>query len=780
VPQKITTSFPDLRLLPIALAAWTGAWLATSGHPVYLMVGAGLLIGCLIGAAVRRSWWTAATSLMLAGAMIIGLGHQRAVEQSAVSRLAAAHAVGSAQMITKETPTVHSSDGPRPPYAYLDARVTQISGRGQSWTENVAVLVTVSGANVARWKKLPVGSTVRSGVRLEPARHGSDIAAMLRAIGPPRRMAPPKPGTRLINRVHRGLRQAVHYGRAPQRAFIPAMVLGDKDTISAATAADFKTTSLTHLMVVSGMNLTLLLAFLMIAARWVGVRGWWLRLVGLAGVVVFVPLCRGEPSVLRAAAMGLVSLAALGMSDRSSGLRGLFVASIGLVLLDPWLCRSVGFALSVLATGGIVWWSGRWTAAMVRWLPRIVAEAIAVPLAAHLATLPVITAISGRVSVVGVLTNAVAAPLVAPARLLGFVAAAVSLVSSWVAGMVGWAACWAGQPILWVAHYGAALPGAAWNWPVGPASLGVLGVACLGLGLIMPAILGSRWLAAGLVGVMLFGVLRAPAQPGWPPKDWLLVACDIGQGDGLVVHTGKHAAIVVDSGPDPVPMKTCLDQLHVTRVPLLMFSHFHADHVGGLAGVLAGRSVDRVWLSPYPSPPDEAATVRQTLDQHQIPDSIPPVGTKVTVGAAHVSVLGPRDRAPIPILAEHGQSSLVNNLSILAMITVDGERILFTGDLEPEEQQRLLDSGADLHADVLKVPHHGSSRQDPAFIAATHARVAIASAGQHNDYGHPAPHTMHLLRSDRMTALCTCRRGSIAVTATGHRLGVVSQHKPHR
>ncbi len=780
MPQQTRTSLPDLRLLPIAVASWAGTWLATSGHTAYLLVGGALLIGCIVTAAVRRSWWVAATSLMLIGGLLVGLGHQHAVDQSAVSRLASKHAVGSVHVVTKEKPTVHTSEGPRPSYAYLHVNVTEVTGRGQSWTANTTVLVTVSGDNVPRWQKLAVGSTIGSTVRIQPARHGSDIAAMLRAVGPPRRLAPPHAGTRLINRVHRGLRRAVHLGRPPQRAFMPAMVLGDKDQLSPTTDADFKTTSLTHLMVVSGMNLTLLLAFLLIGARWVGVRGWWLRLVGLLGVAVFVPLCRGEPSVLRAAAMGLVSLAALGMSDRSTGLRGLFVASIGLVLIDPWLSRSVGFALSVLATGGIVWWSGRWTAAMIRWLPRIVAEAITVPLAAHLATLPVITAISGRVSVVGVLANAAAAPFVAPARLLGFVAAALSLISSWLAGLVGWAACWAGQPILWVAHYGAALPGAAWNWPVGPASLGVLGAACLGLGLIMPAILGSRWLAAGLVGVMLFGVLRAPAQPGWPPKDWLMVACDIGQGDGLVVHTGKHAAIVVDSGPDPVPMKTCLDQLHVTRVPLLMFSHFHADHVGGLAGVLAGRSVDRVWLSPYPSPPDEAATVRQTLDQHQIPDSIPPVGTKVTVGAAHVSVLGPRDRAPIPILAEHGQSSLVNNLSILAMITVDGERILFTGDLEPEEQQRLLDSGADLHADVLKVPHHGSSRQDPAFIAATHARVAIASAGQHNDYGHPAPHTMHLLRSDRMTALCTCRRGSIAVTATGHRLGVVSQHKPHR
>lgn len=117
-------------------------------------------------------------------------------------------------------------------------------------------------------------------------------------------------------------------------------------------------------------------------------------------------------------------------------------------------------------------------------------------------------------------------------------------------------------------------------------------------------------------------------------------------------------------------------------------------------------------------------------------------------------------------------------MSILARVTVSGKRLLLTGDLEPEEQRRLLASKTDVGADVLKVPHHGSSRQDADFLSATGARVAVASAGEDNDYGHPAPRTMNMLRSDKITPLCTCRRGSIAVTANRDRIGVTSQHQP--
>ena len=215
---------------------------------------------------------------------------------------------------------------------------------------------------VDSWRRVLVGSTVRVSGRLETVDRGSDVAAVLRLRQGADVRAPPGPVLLLVERVRDGLRKAVAGRAAEPRALVPALVLGDTSAMTDELQQSFQATGLTHLTAVSGANLTLLLAFLLFAAKWLGVRGSWLRVVGLGGVVVFVALCRTEPSVLRAAAMGLVALAALGAGGGRKGLRQLAVAVLLLVLVDPFLARSVGFALSVLASGGIVWWASSWVA----------------------------------------------------------------------------------------------------------------------------------------------------------------------------------------------------------------------------------------------------------------------------------------------------------------------------------------------------------------------------------------------------------------------------------
>src|SRR3954447_26168689 len=208
---------------------------------------------------------------------------------------------------------------------------------------------------------------------------------------------------------------------------------------------DFQTCGLTHLAAVSGTNLTLVVGFLLVVARWVGVRARGLVLVGVIGVVAFVVLARPEPSVLRAAAMGSVALLGLGSRRRDRGVRALGVAVVVLVLLDPWLAVSVGFVLSALATAGILLVAPPMRDALQAWLPRWAAEAIAVPFAAQLACTPVVAAISGQVSLVAVAANLLVAPAVGPATVLGLLGGVVVLVSplgTVLGSLAGWCAQW--------------------------------------------------------------------------------------------------------------------------------------------------------------------------------------------------------------------------------------------------------------------------------------------------------------------------------------------------
>jgi competence protein ComEC len=206
-------------------------------------------------------------------------------------------------------------------------------------------------------------------------------------------------------------------------------------------------------------------------------------------------------------------------------------------------------------------------------------------------------------------------------------------------------------------------------------------------------------------------------------------------------------------------------------VPLLIITHLHADHVDGLAGVLEHRRVGQLWLSPLAPPGPLAAMITSRAGRQRIPVDAPQTGTRARVGEVELQVLGPVEH----VAPDQDESSKQNDGSLVIMVEVAGLGLLLTGDVEPPGQQAILGTGADLRADVLKIPHHGSAQQDPAFFAATQARIAIASAGAHNDYGHPAPRTVQLVHSLGMTLLRTDQDGSVAIRRDPNRLAAVTQ-----
>lgn len=762
---------PDLRLVPIAAAGWAAAWIGTAPTPRTWVAVAVTGLALSAAARWRRSAWLLGTALMVL--VLAGLGgvQSHRLSSGPLASMAEQEAAVALELYVRGDPRMHPAEGTQPAYVTAEMTAVVLSGRGTSWRLRAPVLVVAGGASADSVRGLVVGSRIRLSGRLQAPDRGSALAAVLRARSPAELVAGPSPSAAAVERVREGLRQSVAERRPEPRALVPALVLGDTSAVPPELVADFQSTGLTHLTAVSGANLTLLLAFVLLAARWLGVRGWWLRLIGLAGVAVFVALCRTEPSVLRAAAMGLVALAALGSGGRRAGLRNLSVAMIALLLIDPFLSRSLGFALSVLASGGIIWWARAWAVTMNRWLPMAIAEMVAVPLSAHLTTLPVVAAISGQVSASGLLANAVAGPFVGPATVFGFAAAGASQLSATAAEVLAFGAAWSAQLIIWVAHAGARLPGSSWPWPVTPAALVWLGVVALGVGLALPYVLARRWLSLLIAVVMVVGLATAPTQPGWPPRGWVLVACDIGQGDGLVLRAANHQAVVVDAGPDPKAMARCLDQLAVTAIPLLILTHFHADHVDGLSAVWGRRQVGRIWVSPLAAPAHEVTAVHRLAAEHGTPVSSPALGERLQLGGVSCTVIGPVAHPG----EELGESSVANDASLVVMATVSGLRILLTGDVEPPGQRAIMATGADLHADVLKIPHHGSARQEPGFFAATGARVAIASAGVDNDYGHPAPRTVQLAQSLGMTVLHTDRDGGVAVSTREGALAVITQ-----
>ena len=753
---------PDLRALALGAGAWAGALLVLL-LPGWAALVATIVVAALVVAGIRRNRRTAAwlgpLAALVAVAGIAAL-QQTLVATSPLTGLADEGAVVTVRLeLTSDVRVVAGQYGD---LQVAQARVDRVEGRGRAWELDTPVVLMAA----ADWPRLALGTSVETTARLVPG--DGDVAALVRPTGDPRVVAEPDVWWDAAAAVRRSVREAVAGRDVDARELVPALVVGDDGGLDPTLADDFRTTGLTHLLAVSGTNLTLVVGALLIVARWCGVRGRWLHVLAGAGIVGFVMTARAEPSVVRAAAMGTVALIGMGSNGRSRGTRVLGVAVLALLLLWPRLAVTAGFALSVLATAGILLLAPVWRDALMRWTPRWVAEAVSVPLAAQVACTPVVAGLSGQVSLVAVGANLLAAPAVAPATVLGLAGGLVGLVWSPIGVVAAAPAAWSAGWIITVARWGADVPTAAVDWGTGPVPLLVLTLLCVAAVPLAPRLLRHPGSALACTGLLVVVMLVRLPSPGWPPAGWVLAMCDVGQGDGLVLRAGPHAAVVVDAGPDPVAMDACLDRLEVRSVPLLVLTHFHADHVDGVGGVLEGRDVGAIEGTALLEP---AAGVREVETALGRDPGAASYGLTRTVGEVSLQTVWPRPDGS----GGDPSESAPNNASVVHVAEVAGVRILLTGDVEPSVQASLARDLAGLQVDVLKVPHHGSRHQDLDWLTSLGARVALVSVGEGNDYGHPAPDLLVALTAAGAGVWRTDLAGDVVVVVRDGEVGVVTR-----
>ena len=665
------------------------------------------------------------------------------------------------------------------------------------------------------WRGLLPSTRIRVVARAAPPLSPADqVAAVLRvtADAPPVKVGVPTALGRLAGSLRAGLREATDGLRPDARALLPGLVVGDTSRVPPDLDDAFRATDLTHLLAVSGSNLTIVLALLIgpphLATRaerrglaprlGLSLRG--TAVVGGALALAFVVVCRPDPSVLRAAACGLITLLAIGTGRRRSLLPALAAAVLLLVLYDPWLARSYGFLLSVLATGALLLLAPRWSTALQRRrVPPRIAEVIAAAAAAQAVCAPVVAVLAARVGLVAVPCNLLAELAVGPATVLGFAALAAAPVALPVARAVAWCAGWPAGWIAGVARAGAALPGAEFEWPGGWAGGLMLAVVLVVLVPVGRRLLRRPWLCALCALAVLLAVCRpAPFTrviTGWPPPGWRAVVCDVGQGDGLVLAAGDGTALVVDTGPEPRAIDRCLTDLGVRRIPLLVLTHFHADHVDGLPGALRGRSVGAIETTTLEDPPGQAQFVRTTAAAAGVPIVRAAAGERRHLGPLSWEVLWPPVPPGLPgpsspgapdsqAAGPEGRNASAaldgpNDASVTLLVHTRGLTILLLGDLEPPAQRALWAAHPELGAiDVLKVAHHGSAYQDPLLMRRLAPRLALISCGSGNPYGHPAAGTLAALRAQGVRVLRTDTDGALAILGTTARLSAtVSGHR---
>nr|WP_155998869.1 ComEC/Rec2 family competence protein [Streptomonospora sp. PA3] len=768
---------PDLRLVAPAVGTWCciAALLGGSSGTAFLVAGLLVVGAALVWSAARRRagpFTTMAVAVLVcagAGALATG-GRLAAVESGPLPELAAERAWAELELVVTADPRRRSGP-PAPGRARLviEARAELVRARasGHSSGETVPTRTRVPVVVLASgdaWRRLLPSQRVRASGTVLPARGGL-VGGLLVVRGPPDHVQPPSAWQEWAGHARARLRDASAALPQPASGLLPALVVGDTSGLRPQTVAAFEDSGMSHLLAVSGSNLAIMTGVALAACRGLGRPAWVAAAVGALTIAVFVLLARAEPSVLRAAFMAAVALAALALGRQRVGLTALAASVLGLLLFDPGLARSFGFALSVLATGGIMvlapGWRDRWSARIPRW----VAEAVAVALAAHVACLPLLAVLSAEVSWVAVPANVLAAPAVPVATVGGFAIAGLALVWPAPAAVAAWVP---GAAVLWiggVASAAARLPGRALPWPATAAGALTL-AAVLVLLLVLRGRVRLVVCAAGMA-VALTALTVHWLVPAWPPAGWALVACRIGQGDALVLRADSGRAIVVDTGPDPVAVSRCLNDLRIRRVGLLVVTHGDVDHAGGTAGVLAGRGVRAALLPPGFDHPPTARLLRAA----GIPLHTGAAGQRWSMAPWTLDVIWPEPHSP------GGNDGSIVLLARWTPPPGGGAapmRVLLTGDIEEPAQRALLRSSHAVRGvDVLKVPHHGAGTQEPAFITATRPDITLTSVGADNPHGHPDPATWSLLRSVAPANYRTDVHGDIAVVPGSPDPGVV-------
>lgn len=654
--------------------------------------------------------------------------------------------------------------------------------RGRTVGEPAAIPVALQfDAEVATARTFAVGTVVRADGTPVPEDPGKAVSYTLRLAGEdaPAIVEPPPPWLAWTSAARSAFAEAAGASPGDGGALLPGLAIGDETSLPPRLDEAMTTSSLSHLTAVSGANCALVIGLVFLLARATGLgRRTRIAVAGVA-LLAFVALVGPGPSVIRAAAMAGVLLIGLARGRAADGIPALSLAMVVLLIHDPWLARDYGFALSVLATAGLLLLAGPLSRTLARWMPRSLALAVAVPTAAQLACQPVLVLLSPTLPLFGIPANLLAEPAAPIATVLGCLACAVL---PWAPGAGELIVRLAWAPSAWIAQvatFTSGLPGVALPWA--PGILGVVlsaavlaAVAVLVLARGAPRIVSMAAAFALCAGALVYvgawgggAISRVLAIPA----EWQVAACDVGQGDGILLRDGDAVAMI-DVGREPEPAAACLDRLGIHALDVLILTHFDADHVGGVSGV-ASRARRAIVQRPVRASDERTLAV---LAAAGVPVEQGHAGLSGQLGAVSWRLLWPPGEG-VDIAAPEGMDS-GNAGSLTVEAEGRGMRSIFLGDLGQDAQDALLATRAVRPVDVVKMAHHGSADQSPELYRALDAQLGLVSVGAHNGYGHPTASALRLLGECGTAAARTDQQGILLVSPGMSGLQLWSERSP--
>jgi len=558
----------------------------------------------------------------------------------------------------------------------------------------------------------------------------------------------------------------------PAATVLAGALWGERGSLPQDVRDDFQATGTVHVLVTAGLHLGVIAAL-------VGGCFALLSIPRVAAALSTIPIVYGYawlsgwhlPSQ-RAAAMIAIALLARACGARAFSLNTLALAAIVVAACWPVAVESISFALSFSCVASIVLFADPVARRLEeRRVPAFAAEVLALTLSTQIGVWPLTAAVFFSVAPYALAANAIVVPLVGATMTLGIATLATHPIATLSAVFARWDS-WLLALILATTHALAALPGARLMMTPPP----LWSIVMYDLAIAGAAVALRRRPAVALAIVVSACAEVAVAANVRPPQPFSITALDVGQGDGIVVRTPHGHTIVIDTGgrlergatiDGRSPAERSAERIvipylrraGITSIDLLVLTHPHGDHVGGAAAIL--RLMPVGWV----------ADSGQVYGGHAYADALQAARiARVVVTVPHCHEHWFDDGVTLTFLTPCGPQFVdgkndVNENSLVVMLQYSGFRALFMGDAGFQSEERLLRQRIDLHADLLKVGHHGSAySSSAAFIAAVHPRIAFISIGRHNLFGHPAPSTMTTLQVAGVATYRTDRCGAVTIS----------------
>ncbi len=565
----------------------------------------------------------------------------------------------------------------------------------------------------------------------------------------------------LIRPMRRSLHASLtaHLSGAPAGLLV-GMLLGEKHEIPTNVATQFRMTGLAHALVISGLHVGLVAVFLLTLLRVVRVPDSIACWVTVALLVLYALITQMQAPVVRASLMAAIVLIGGALELRGSVLNSLGLAALCLMIADPTCLLTLSFQLSFAATLAIVTlhgplmslWPTIWSA-QTSLIGKWILMPATVSVAAQVGTLPLIVYHFQQLAPISLLANLLVVPLLGIAVAQGLLLVLITPVLP-ALGTVVSASIWLTLTgLMRVVDLFALLP----PWRVAQPQPWVAIVWMFVTGLTILAIYQvpvRRLVVLSLLFVANASVWQRVLEPSALEVTFL----DVGQGDGAVVRFPDGKTMIVDAGMRSrridmgnrvlVPW---LRRQGIDEVDVVVASHPHADHIGGLVSLLEQVKVRHFVDGGQTYDSWTSGRLRQLIAERTIAYHAVRAGDSLAgLGGAGALVLHPTSN----FVDDAGHSLMgLNNGSVVFRLDYASRRLLFTGDIEHETDAAMIAWDRELRVDVLKVAHHGSATSSGrGFLNAVKPHVAVISVGAHNKFRHPADvvirrlHTMAQVR----------------------------------